>query len=141
MLVLNQQMQIGETAKPPGNKLVGILVDGGREGRTHQREEKRAVLRIGVVVDAKQHHEAGDSDRAASDQEKEAVLEAVGGDGEDHGDNPCDDPDGDGTELGLDGGGGPLVDDGGGEVGETVGRNEEAEVHDCAGHELQSGVR
>lgn len=88
------------------------------------------------MVNSKEDDETDDTDSDRHDKEEESVLEVIGREGDEHTEDKSDEPDGNGTELGLDWAVAVFADDGGRKISESVGRDEEAEVHDSGSDEL-----
>lgn len=108
---------------------------------TNQRKEKGTILYISPLrsVDTDKDDETDNSNHGSDDNKGEPVTKPVGGDRERERNNPRNDPNRHGAQLSLNGGGSPGVNDGGCEVGESVGGNEETEVHERTGEELVVG--
>lgn len=76
---------------------------------------------MGAVVDGQEGREARDGDADGPDGVGEAVAGEVAEDGDEHGKGEGSGPRGHAVELGLDGAVVVSLDDGGGEVGVSVG--------------------
>lgn len=95
--------------------------DGHGAVGAHADQEQGGVLDVGMVVDGQEDGEARDGDADGPDGVGEAVAGEVAEDGDKHGEGEGGGPWGHAVKLGLDGAVVVGLDDGGGEVGVSVG--------------------
>jgi len=78
-----------------------------------------------------------DSDEQHREDEDEPPLVIIGGGSDDHTQRECGDPGGNRVELGLDGTVTEGSEDGGGELGVAISRNDKSKVHETAEDDLE----
>ena len=83
-----------------------------------------------VVLDTEERRESSQGNEQGEDDEEETVLGEIGESGDNHGEDERDSPGWDGEELSPDRAVTEGLDDGGGEVGVGVSRDDESEVHE-----------
>lgn len=85
-----------------------------------------------VVCGTEKRRESGEGDEQGEDDEEETVPGEIGESGDKHGEDKGNSPGWNGEELSPDCGVTEGLDDGRGEVGVGVGRDNESEVHETA---------
>ena len=111
--------------------------DDGEGGvGAHGDEEEGGVLEVGAGVHGEEDGEAGDGGGDGEEGEEEAVLQLVGEEGDDEGEDEGTGPRRHAVELGPDLRVAVRADDARGEEGVAVGGDDEAEVHEPAEDEF-----
>ena len=106
-----------------GDGLGDVAADGDEVDGHVARADGDGLLR-------EEDHVADGGDKDAEDGEGVAVAEAVGAEGCEERDDGGGDVDGNGVDLGANGGPAELLEDGRGEEGGAVSGVDDAEVHD-----------
>lgn len=103
---------------------------------SHGDKEERSILQVMVVMYGDQNSESSDAYSDGEDGEKEAVFEPVREPCDKHRETKSGGPWRNTVQLCLDLGVTIALDDGGREVGVTIGRYDQAEVHESANEDL-----
>ena len=90
-----------------------------------------------MVVYGNEDGKASDADADGENREEEAMLEAVGNEGDDHTEAEGSGPGRYGVQLGLNGGVAVTLDDGGAEVCVTVRGDDQAEIHEATDDDFE----
>lgn len=100
--------------------------------RAHTGKEQCRVLHVYVIMHIQQDRKPGNRQAERPNGEQEPMLGQVAEHGDEHAEGKRGDPRRHGAQLGLDGREVVALDDGRGEVGVPVSRDDEAQVHEAA---------